>query len=347
MSCQAIGWPFSSLLHVNRSSVPRSPQACSADGGVRSNPSTIRSGRNWRSSSADVVLDVSLEPILCHDAGPRRGDSAVGCHQQGRRRRHDPVGVADLTRAVHQELISEPMAIDEVTDLSITLLNTDGEDLETLVPVVLVGRPKLGCTGVVCRSPGVHEGDGDRLTAKVAQRDGFAVGARKLEIGGCLCRCRTSTDEGEHADTRDHRNGHSAPDHPTSTACCSRRRPSNMLRSSVSHGRSLWSSSTDASAGLAVVGHAVRPGRGCSNGYGFTWTVLRHYVVVLFGHAHHRSRARTDATRSRKRSSPPLSKSTVRVPWWSWPRSSEGQKKSSPPTQNSGDPLTSRRRPSS
>ena len=57
----------------------------------------------------------------------------------------------------------------------IAFLHANGEDDETVILVLIVGRPKLGGAGVASRSPGVHEGDSDRLPAIIAQFQQVAI----------------------------------------------------------------------------------------------------------------------------------------------------------------------------
>lgn len=75
------------------------------------------------------------------------------------------------------------MTSDEVGDYRVVLLHTYRKNDKAVLLVLIVGCPKLGCTGVAGRSPCVHKGDGYRPAAKIAQLHLFASIADQLDIG--------------------------------------------------------------------------------------------------------------------------------------------------------------------
>ena len=76
------------------------------------------------------------------------------------------------------------MASNEVGYDRVVLLHTNGKNNKIIVLVLIVGCPKLGCTGVAGRSPRMHKRDGYRPSPKVTKLDLFSIVADQLKIRG-------------------------------------------------------------------------------------------------------------------------------------------------------------------
>ena len=70
----------------------------------------------------------------------------------------------------------------EVVDHRVVFLHTNRKNDKVILLVLIVGCPKLGCTGIAGRSPRMHKGDGYGPAAKIAQLHLFASIADQLKI---------------------------------------------------------------------------------------------------------------------------------------------------------------------
>ena len=122
-----------------------------------------------RESGPDMVLDVRFEPLLADDTHGGAGNRAVRRNEIRCRCTRQLIARTDFARPIHQHWIGETMTSDEVSDFGVAFSDADRKDFETLLLILLVGRPQLGGIGVARRSIAVHERDGDRSTAVCAQ----------------------------------------------------------------------------------------------------------------------------------------------------------------------------------
>ena len=125
-----------------------------------------------------------INPLLAHQARQNIGNDAVGVDKVSGGGCVHAVTAAGVAVSVQQKGIGQAILGDEGFHGRITFLHTHGEDDEAIIPVLIVGCPKLGSAGVANRSPGVHEGNGNRTAAIIAQFEQFAIFTGQFKIRG-------------------------------------------------------------------------------------------------------------------------------------------------------------------